>query len=113
MNKDELTFIAGDFSEFEIPRDKQYLFRYFKTDLEQQFLKYLYCFGDYENFVEHTGHYCQHRWLHVLKRRHDIIVSYYQDVKKDIFNSDDDLDFNVLVQIEKGKIKVSRNFYEN
>ena len=47
------------------------------------------------------------RWLWMLEKRHDIIVSYYQNTKFDILNSEkDELELEFLMQIEKGKISL-------
>lgn len=92
----ELTFIAGNFLDHELPKEKQYLLHYFRTELEQQFLRYLYCFGQYEHFTDHTGIFCQLRWLHMLKRRHDLLVDAHTEAKREI-------DLEALAEIETGK----------
>ena len=81
--------------------------KYFRTEMETAFLKYYYCFGHYNKFADHTGYNCQMRWLWMLEKRHDIIVSYYQNTKFDILNSEkDELELEFLMQIEKGKISL-------
>ena len=105
---EELKFIGGHFFDYELPKDKQYLFKYFRGPAEEQFLRYLYCFGNYDNFRNHTGFYYQNRWFHILRKRHDMIVSYYENVRHEISQSEDDeMDLGLLMQIEKGKIKIS------
>ncbi len=97
----DLLFLAGVFFDFEIPKERQYLFRYFKTNIEKQFIRYYYCFGDYEHFAEHTGLYCQKRWLKILKRRLDELVAVHAAAKLEA-----DLESGRLAYIESGKYKL-------
>ena len=97
----ELTFLSGQFFDCDLPKEKQYLFRYFKTDLERQFLRYHHCFGQYERFTDHTGLYCQTRWLHILKRRLDLLVRVHAQAKRE-------MDLELLAQIETGKYSLKK-----
>lgn len=94
----ELAFIAGSFFNFEIPFDKNYLFRYFRTPLEKQFLRYYFCFGEIDLFVEHTGCYCQKRWLKILKKRLDKVLATHENLKSNF-------EIEKLMELEKGKYK--------
>lgn len=101
MTSDALKFIGGVFFSYELPRDKLYLFKYFRTAIEKQFLRYYYCFNNYENFVDHTGLYCQLRWLNILKIRHDQIVEFHKKIKSEI-------NLELLAKIESGLCKVDQ-----
>jgi len=95
----DLIFISGEFFDFEIPKEKKFLFKYFKADLEHSFLKYYFCFGDFENFTDHTGCYCQVRWLRLLKKRLDKLLAQHQNAKAEY-------NFELLRVIEDGNYKV-------
>jgi len=57
----DLDFISGDFLDHEIPREKQYLLKYFTTDVQVAFLRYALVFEDTKLFKDHTGHFCSDR----------------------------------------------------
>jgi hypothetical protein len=94
----ELKFLSGAFFDFEIPIDKKYLLKYFKSPLEEQFIKYYLCFSDIDNFVDHTGYLCQKRWLIILKKRFDAITDFHHKCKANV-------ELELLREIEEGKYK--------
>lgn len=96
--KDAL-FLAGVFFDYYIPREKQFLFKYFTSPLEQQFVKYYLCFGDIDNFVDHTGFFCQKRWLRILKKRIEKIIGVHETYKK---NSE----LDKLRELEDGRYRI-------
>jgi coproporphyrinogen III oxidase len=95
----ELKFIGGVFFEYVLPKEKNFLFKYFRTDIEKAFLRYYYCFGEYDHFSDHTGHRCQKRWLRLLRQRHDALVEAHAAAKQEA-------DFDLLALIESGKYKL-------
>ena len=96
--KDAL-FLAGVFFEYNIPRDKQFLLHYFRSPLERQFVKYYLCFGEIENFVDHTGFFCQKRWLRILKKRIEKILGVHESYKNN-------LELDKLREIEDGHFEL-------
>lgn len=90
----ELKLISGEFFDFEIPREKKYLLKYFSTDLETAFVKYYMCFGEFEYFTEHTGFFCQRRWLLLLHNRFEKIAALHQKCKIE-------MDLEGLEELEK------------
>jgi hypothetical protein len=92
----ETQFLAGVFFDFEVPKEKSFLFKYFRSPLEQQFVRYYLCFGEIEFFTEHTGHFCQKRWLKILKNRFDEINSLHDKYKAD-------MELELLEKLEKGR----------
>lgn len=99
--KNELIFLSGQFFDCDLPKEKQYLFRYFDTDLERQFLRYYHCFGQYDYFTDHTGMRCQVRWLRILKKRLDLLVRVHAQAKME-------MELELLAQIETGKYCLNR-----
>lgn len=94
----EAIFLAGLFFEFDAPREKRFLFKYFRSPLEQQFVKYYLCFGEIDNFVDHTGYFCQKRWLRILKKRMEKIINTYEEFKNNF-------ELDKLAEIENGHYK--------
>lgn len=98
MSRD-LAFISRRFDTVELPREKAYLYKYFKTKVQEAFLKYVYVFGEYSNFSDHTGISCTPRWL---KKLHDRLVkleTLHREAKQGF-------DLETLAKIETGKYKL-------
>jgi len=95
----DLIFLSGEFFEFEIPKEKQFLFKYFNTPLEQSFIKYFFCFENFETFPDDTGFCCQQRWLKLLKKRLDKLLIAQKDAKEQF-------DFESLKRLETGEYKL-------
>lgn len=68
MNRD-LAWIGKIYETYEIPKEKEYLLKYFETEVQRSFLRYYLVFGDYDNFVDHTGFVLQPRWLKILEKK--------------------------------------------
>lgn len=98
VREKDLLFLSQEYESFVIPKNKKYLLKYFSTDLQEAFLKYLLVFGDYDNFVEHTGLACQLRWMKTLKDKFDNLEAAHAQAKKD-------MDMTKLAEIERGKFK--------
>lgn len=95
----EAVFLAGLFFEYDIPREKQFLLKYFRSPLEKQFVRYYLCFGEMDNFVDHTGFFCQKRWLRILKKRIDKIMSVHENYKNNF-------ELDKLREMESGRYKL-------
>lgn len=94
--KSDLEFIAGNFFELDLPKSKQYLLRYFKSDLQKQFVRYYLTFGNVRRFVEHTGHFCKRRWLQLLVEKFNFLELTLKKAKEE-------MDFTTVAMIESGK----------
>lgn len=101
VSKRDLDFLSREFENSEIPKDKKYLLKYFRKDIQQSFLKYFFIFGDFENFVDHTGIYCQKRWLSILHQKLIDLEAIHSTAKKNI-------DLDLLKKIESGKFKFNK-----
>jgi len=97
----EMDFIGGRFFDSEIPADKQYLLKYFTTELQEQFVRFYLMFGHARRFVDHTGHYCSDRWIKLLKAR-------YKYLEKSLQEAKDKGDFEKVAEIKSGKFKPGR-----
>lgn len=94
----DLKLIGKSFEDYELPVEKKYLLHYFKTDIENMFLKYYCCFENVnvEYFINHTGFFCKSGWLNILKKRFETIEKFHKKAKLDF-------DFDLLEKIELGK----------
>ena len=95
----DLEFISGNFLDHEVPKNKRYLLKYFKTDLQLAFLRYYLVFGRHLNFVDHTGHYCSRRTLWILQSKYHCIVDTYEKAKKALTEEG----MEMIHKIESGK----------
>lgn len=99
VSEKDLIFLSGNFEEYEIPKDKLYLLKYFRRDIQQKFVRYFFAFNDFSNFVDHTGLYCQMRWLKMLHNKLLKLESLHKEAKSNI-------DLETLLKIESGKYKI-------
>jgi hypothetical protein len=99
VSKRDLLFISGEFDGFDLPKEKNYLFKYFRKDIQQKFVRYFFAFNDFDNFVDHTGLYCQKRWLKILYNKLLKLESLHKQAKSSI-------DLETLLKIESGKYKI-------
>lgn len=98
----DMSFISREFETFELPKEKKYLLKYFDTVLQEAFLKYVFVFGDYDNFVDHTGLACQPRWLKNLYNKLKRLESAHKEAR----SSFSEEGMKRLAQIESGKFKI-------
>ncbi|RTK97697.1 MAG: hypothetical protein EKK64_00345 [Neisseriaceae bacterium] len=96
----DLKIISGDFERYQIPKDKRYLLKYFKTDIQLAFLKYILVFKNYKNFIDHTGRWCRPKYLKALNERFLAIQAAHKQAKYNF-------DLTFLSEIESGKLKLS------
>jgi hypothetical protein len=87
------------FLEEEIPKEKVFLFKYFKKNIQEIFLRYVLFFGDYENFVDHTGLMCEEKWLKKLYKKYIDLMYAHFVLKKQA-------DIEKLSNISSGSIKI-------
>jgi hypothetical protein len=93
-----LDFLAGNFFDFELPREKLYLFKYFRSSMQKSFLRYYYCFdGEFAHFTDHTGIACQRRWLLLLRTKLNKILAAHAKAKEE-------MNLSMVKRIERGKL---------
>lgn len=100
MNPD-LAFVAKAWERQEVPKDKRYLLHYFSTPVQEAFLRYYLIFGNYDCFVEHTGHYCQVRWLKLLEEKYHHFESLRAKARAE-------MDLTLLSRLEHGQFIMSK-----
>lgn len=98
----DLDFISGRFFDYEIPKERKYLLKYFTTDLQIAFLRYYLVFYDTLNFVDHTGYYCSRRLLWKFQTRFLYLNDTYDKAKKSLTEEG----MRVVDEIESGKFSL-------
>lgn len=78
----DLDFISGNFADYHIPRDKQWLLKYFTTDMQVSFLRYYLCFNDARLFCAHTGYFCSDRLRYRLLSRYRRLTKLHEECKQ-------------------------------
>lgn len=94
-------WISKSYETLELPKEKKYLLKYFRTKIQTSFLQYYFAFGEYNNFRDHTGIDCQIRWLNILFKKMQILEQIRQKARSD-------MDMKTLARIEAGKYKLSK-----
>ncbi len=90
--------VAGEFLEIELPKEKQYLLRYFRKPMRQAYVRYMHVFGNDLFFSEHTGWRCSIRSRQLMRKRLTALEKLYRDARKE-------MDLDLLEMVEKGKYK--------
>ena len=99
--QEDLDFISGKFFDFDVPKKRRYLLKYFKTDLQGAFLRYFFVFGKWKNFVDHTGHYCTRFACMKLEKRYWALIKAHDEAKADFTEEG----LETLAAIEAGKYR--------
>jgi hypothetical protein len=94
----ELNFIAGKFFEIDIPKEKRYLLKYFRSPLQAQFVQYYFTFGSVLKFTEHTGYACNSYWRRDLLFRIKNLEALHAKAKAE-------MDLETLIIIETGEFR--------
>lgn len=102
--KRDLIYVGGLY-ENSLPKEKKYLLKYFKTRIQDMFLRYYHAFGNFDNFTDHTGFMCQKRWLISLHQKLIRIEAAHKEAKTN-------LDSAKVAEIESGKFKFRKDSSE-
>ena len=92
-------FIWGNFEEDNLPPEKQFLKKYFKTKPQRIFLNYYDFFKDKHNFIDHTGIFISKTLIYELENRYNKLCEEYNNSKKNF-------DLKKVAEIESGKYKL-------
>lgn len=95
----DLKIISGDFLEIDLPKDKKYLLKYFKTDLSKKIAIYYFHFKNIDNFVNHTGYFCE---IDYMKK----CVNRYKTIEKEHDEALKEFDFEKMEKIQNGTFKI-------
>lgn len=107
----DLELVGGVFlDDKSIPKNKDYLLKYFSSEPQKRFLLYYIVFGDlkdqnpgrfYKNFTDHTGIYCDKRviqkWIKKIK-----------DLEYALQAAMSNMDVELVSNIRLGKYRLSK-----
>lgn len=71
--KDDLDLISQRWLDENLPTDKEYYLRYFKTKPQEVFLRYYFVFRRYLYFTDHTGVFLAPRYIRQLRKKFRIL----------------------------------------
>lgn len=91
----ELEFISGRIFDDSLPKEQAWLYKYFTTPRHRAFVKYYLTFNNYNQFVQHTGHYFCRKALYDLQVKLQALLKAHHRAKSEV-------DLETLVQIETG-----------
>lgn len=100
----DITFLAGDFlldSYYDIPKELSWLSKYFKTEIQQQWLRYFLHNGNIDLFVQHTGCFVKKAHLKQLEIRYHKLIAKQNSAKNDF-------ELEKLWEIKTGRCKLNR-----
>ena len=98
---DELEFISGRIFDLDdIPKSKRYLYKYFRSDTQRQFVKYYLTYGYHTYFVARTG-------VRFGKRYRKYLAKKLRTLEATREKSLADFDLETFILLETGKFKVS------
>lgn len=103
VDERDRNFISGNFLDDNLPQDKVWLSKYFKSEFQRRFLIYILTFNGYHYFRRHTGIKCSVRYLKMLKKKYKKLEDAHKKAKEDF-------DLDTLAKIEMGKYKISNQF---
>lgn len=101
--KRDLDFISGEFFDFDIPKEKRYLLKYFDFKAKKAFLRYYMVFGTVVNFTDHTGYYYLPRILYRWRSQYIALTKAHEEAK----NSLTEEGLKQLQRIEMGKFPLT------
>lgn len=99
-NSHDLFILSRQWENISLPSDRRFLEKYFTTDIQGTFFRYLYVFGTYDNFQTHTGISISKRYLIKMNNDFKDLISAYIKAKKDF-------DLETVVRIEDGNFFTS------
>jgi len=86
-----------------IPKEFNFLRKYFKTKLQREFLDYYFVFRSADNFISHTGHRVGAPSLSKLSRKFDWLMHEYYEAKSN-------LDLDHLSKLKRRRVKLLKKF---
>ena len=93
---DEFDFIAGKLFTEALPKEKQYLLKHLRLDVQREFMRYFIFFGTTAHFVNRTGVYCSPHWQRKLKKKILKLEALHEQAKRE-------MNLELLTALETGK----------
>ena len=95
----ELFFISGRIFDVELPKEQRWLWKYFRTPVQRQFIFYYLSLGQLWQFTDHTGFFMNKRILFSLRVKLEKLLEAHRKAKSSGPNE-------MLSRIENGHYKI-------
>lgn len=103
VNELELQFIGDTYKDFNLPPEKQYLYKYFHKEEYKIFINYNYMTGRYdEKFSLHTGYTLINRDKYKILQKIKELEDLMEECNKNITIEN----LEIISQIKSGKYKL-------
>ena len=76
--------IAGKFLDEEVlPKELLWIYKYFDTKVQINFVRYFYVFKTTNRFVDHTVFFVTQKWLESLENRLNSLIEIHKKARED------------------------------
>lgn len=99
--ENDLKLIRGDFLDMFMPKEKKFVLHYFKTNLARKIIMYYFVFNTVDNFVNHTGFFCDYVYLKRCMDKYNEIIKMHDSALKE-------MDFEKMEKIQNGSFKINK-----
>jgi len=103
ITEQNLKFLSLGSEPVSIPKEYQFLRRYFKTKAQRDFFDYYFVFRSTANFVAHTGLRIGASCISKLKNKFEWLWKEYHEAKSN-------LDLDTLSKLKRRRIKLLKRF---
>jgi hypothetical protein len=100
-----LKFLNNEFSDGCIPKEHQFLYKYFRNKHQKKFLEYCYVMkdGNLNCFQDHTGIKMTSSFIWKLTQRYNKLMEIHKKAKEKF-------DFDLLKNLERGNLFIKEVF---
>ncbi len=98
-----MIFLNSTYEKFQIPKEYNFLLKYFKTRQQRAFLKYYYLMREVKNFTNHTGIPADESFKYKLSYKFHHYIDIYEKAKSN-------MDFEKLSLLNARRIKLEKRF---
>jgi len=95
-------WLGGAYLEYDLPPEKMFLKKYFKTEQHYAFLKYFLVMGEFKNFIDHTGFFMDDKMPYKLAKKYRLLIEKYDEYKSKMM-------FKELTELNAGEFKIPKS----
>lgn len=103
LNLNDLIWIHGDFETDNLPPERDFLKKYFKSKEKKVFLYYMNFYNSAKNFTDHSGIFFSPSMICRLEQKYHFLVDSYKNAKKNF-------DFKAVTDLESGTFEIPKKF---
>jgi len=98
-----LRWFSYNSDDIELPSEISFIYKYFRTKVQTEFLKYYWHFGDYRCFAQHTGYPVDYSYCYKCAAKYEYFIELYRKAKSEF-------DLDKLVLLQKRRVRVPKKF---